>query len=441
MIIVVTWPVLRPVTPGAARLRRGRPAVLASAARAGLDVALISLGALALWELRRYSAAPRLSGGTLGIDPVLVVAPAVALAGLSLLPLRILPAAARLLDGLSGRGRRLAARPGQLAGQQAGRAGRKPGPARGPGRGHRHAGAGPAPELAAVPARPGGLRHRSRCPGRPGHAAPGQPRRDADAAPAASAPPWPPPRSTAGSTSWPWTPRRRPAPCCSARTCPACPRPPCGNGSPRASRARGSACPAGLPGCRSRPRMRPPRGGRLGALTASVSVQDSSGTVYSVPGGHAARRRPLPPADRRSVRPGAPASLPRRRRYPLRLLGVSLSYQLPQFPAPPYGSRAARRAAQRSEHRAAETPATLDIRGLAVSPAASGSFPAAFAGPARLRRVARRGVLHDPGRSEAGPGHPARHRLLAGRPGPGHAGAAARGRATSSRSRAAPCSR
>ena len=31
--------------------------------------------------------------------------------------------------------------------------------------------------------------------------------------------------------------------------------------------------------------MRPPRGGRLGALTASVSVQDSSGTVYSVPAG------------------------------------------------------------------------------------------------------------------------------------------------------------
>ena len=38
-----------------------------------------------------------------------------ALAGISLLPLRILPAAARLLDGLSGRGRRLA---GALAGWQ-----------------------------------------------------------------------------------------------------------------------------------------------------------------------------------------------------------------------------------------------------------------------------------------------------------------------------------
>ena len=60
--------------------------------------ALIILGVLALWELRKYSAAPRLSGNGLGIDPVLAVAPALALAGIALLPLRALPAAARLLD-------------------------------------------------------------------------------------------------------------------------------------------------------------------------------------------------------------------------------------------------------------------------------------------------------------------------------------------------------
>ena len=83
--------------------------MLAAAARAGLDAALIALGALALWELRRYSAAPRLSDGMLGIDPVLAVAPVLALAGIALLPLRILPAAARLLDRLSARGRRLTA--------------------------------------------------------------------------------------------------------------------------------------------------------------------------------------------------------------------------------------------------------------------------------------------------------------------------------------------
>ena len=106
---LVMWSVLRPATPGAARLRRGRQAVLATAAQAGLDAALIGLAVLAFWELRRYSAVPRLSGGSLGIDPVLSVAPVLALAGAALLPLRLLPAAARLLDRASARGRRLTA--------------------------------------------------------------------------------------------------------------------------------------------------------------------------------------------------------------------------------------------------------------------------------------------------------------------------------------------
>ena len=109
VILVVVWPALRPVTPGAARLRRGRQAALATAARAGLDTALLLLGVVAFWELRRYSAVPRLSGGALGIDPVLAIAPVLALAGLALLPLRALPAAARLLDRLSARGRHIVA--------------------------------------------------------------------------------------------------------------------------------------------------------------------------------------------------------------------------------------------------------------------------------------------------------------------------------------------
>src|SRR5262249_18536119 len=71
-----------------------------------------------LWELRRYSAVPRLSGGGLGIDPVLSAAPAVALAGIALVPLRILPAAARLLDRGGARGRHLGA---ALAGWQVSR--------------------------------------------------------------------------------------------------------------------------------------------------------------------------------------------------------------------------------------------------------------------------------------------------------------------------------
>jgi len=108
-IAVMSWPALRPAAPGEARARRGRQAGLAGAARAGLDVALVALGVLAFWELRRYSAVPRLPGGGLGIDPVLSAAPAVALAGIALIPLRILPAAARLLDRRSARGRHLVA--------------------------------------------------------------------------------------------------------------------------------------------------------------------------------------------------------------------------------------------------------------------------------------------------------------------------------------------
>jgi hypothetical protein len=109
VIVVMMWPALRPATPGAARLRRGRQAALATAARAGLDVAVIGLGAAALWQLRSYSAVPRLAGGGLGVDPVLALAPALALAGIALLPLRALPAAARVADKLSARSRRLGA--------------------------------------------------------------------------------------------------------------------------------------------------------------------------------------------------------------------------------------------------------------------------------------------------------------------------------------------
>src|SRR5262249_31241982 len=117
-VIIMTWPALRPAAPGDARPRRGRRAAPAGAARAGVDVALVARGGLAWWELRRYSAVPRLSGGGLGIDPVLSAAPAVALAGIALVPLRILPAAARLLDRGGARGRHLGA---ALAGWQVSR--------------------------------------------------------------------------------------------------------------------------------------------------------------------------------------------------------------------------------------------------------------------------------------------------------------------------------
>ncbi|HXP20654.1 MAG TPA: FtsX-like permease family protein [Streptosporangiaceae bacterium] len=102
---IMLWPALRPGTPGAVRVRKGRRAAVAAAVRAGADGGLILLALLAGWQLRRYSALSQ-SGG-LGIDPVLAVAPAIALAAATVLPLRLLPLLARATDRLAARTRRL----------------------------------------------------------------------------------------------------------------------------------------------------------------------------------------------------------------------------------------------------------------------------------------------------------------------------------------------
>jgi hypothetical protein len=100
-------PGLIPGGPGGARIRRGRQAVIAGTARAGLDIALVVLAVLADWQLRHYSAAS--DSSTAGIDPVLALAPALTLAAGSVATLRLLPLAARMADWLAVRGRRLAA--------------------------------------------------------------------------------------------------------------------------------------------------------------------------------------------------------------------------------------------------------------------------------------------------------------------------------------------
>jgi hypothetical protein len=102
---IVIWPTLRPRRPGEVRVRRGRSAQLAVAISAGADIALIVLAVLAVRELRTYSAAAQVASGA-GIDPVIAVAPALALAGLAIVPLRLLPIAARGLEKLTARGSR-----------------------------------------------------------------------------------------------------------------------------------------------------------------------------------------------------------------------------------------------------------------------------------------------------------------------------------------------
>jgi hypothetical protein len=106
------YPVLRPGLP---RVRRGRQALVSGATRAGADLALVALAVLACWQLRRYSAVSTSASGPSAIDPVLVLAPALALAAGTVLTLRLLPGAARVADRLSAAGRGLTA---ALAGWQ-----------------------------------------------------------------------------------------------------------------------------------------------------------------------------------------------------------------------------------------------------------------------------------------------------------------------------------
>ncbi len=379
VIAVMMWPSLRPVTPGTARARRGRPAVLAATARAGLDAALIALGVLALWELRRYSAAPRLSGGTLGIDPVLAVAPVLALAGIALLPLRVLPAAARLLDRLSARGRRLTA---ALASWQVSRRAVREG----------------SPVLLVVLAVATGTlvlaQHQSWRQSQLDQAAfaAGADVRVSLASPLPLGGGGPPGRARGAmpvaatdsgftvlaldATKAAGTVLLRP----DLSSLPAArlwrqitPRT-AGPGLALPGRpARLAIGAALLPPHGAQPAARP---GRPRAGVVSLSVEDGSGAVYTVPAGTL-------PADGR-VHQLVGALGAGRARYPLRLLGLSVSYQLPGFPAPAGPSAAAQAAARRAEQRRAAARATLAVHALAVSPRTSGGFPPPFAGAAAL---------------------------------------------------------
>jgi hypothetical protein len=106
-IVIMVVPVLSTVTPGAARARQGRQAAVSGITRAGGDLALVLLAVVAGWQLRHYSAVSAGSNGNFGVDPVIVVAPALALAGGTVLALRLLPAGGKAGDRLAARGRRL----------------------------------------------------------------------------------------------------------------------------------------------------------------------------------------------------------------------------------------------------------------------------------------------------------------------------------------------
>jgi hypothetical protein len=107
--VIMLVPALSTLAPGAARARRGRQAAISGVSRAGADLALVLLAVLAGWQLRHYSAVSAGANGSYGIDPVVVIAPALALAGGTVLALRLLPAGGKAGDRLAARGRRLTA--------------------------------------------------------------------------------------------------------------------------------------------------------------------------------------------------------------------------------------------------------------------------------------------------------------------------------------------
>jgi ABC-type antimicrobial peptide transport system permease subunit len=108
-IVIMVVPALTTMTPGTARARRGRQAAISGLTRAGADIALVVLAVVAGWQLRHYSAVSAGANGSYGVDPVVVIAPALALAGGTVLALRLLPAGAKAGDRLAARGRRLTA--------------------------------------------------------------------------------------------------------------------------------------------------------------------------------------------------------------------------------------------------------------------------------------------------------------------------------------------
>jgi hypothetical protein len=119
--VAVVAPALAATAGTPVRLRRLRAATTAAPLRAGADAGLLLIAAVAYWQLRRQTDATG-SGvlsldraGRLGIDPLLVAAPALALLAGTVLTLRLLPLAARLAERRSSRGRGL---PAALAGWQ-----------------------------------------------------------------------------------------------------------------------------------------------------------------------------------------------------------------------------------------------------------------------------------------------------------------------------------
>jgi FtsX-like permease family len=104
-IIALPW-LRRPPSPLRLRVRRGRQRSVAAAVYSRADLIVVAIAAGVAWQLIHSSGIVS-SGlnGTLSADPILVIAPVLALVAGALLTLRLVPLAARLGDRLAARGR------------------------------------------------------------------------------------------------------------------------------------------------------------------------------------------------------------------------------------------------------------------------------------------------------------------------------------------------
>jgi FtsX-like permease family len=92
----------------AERAGRARQETRPMGQRLGLDIALVALTAVGLWQLRLYGAPlTQTVQGQLGVDPLLVAAPAIGLLAGSVVALRIVPLLASLAERVTARGRHL----------------------------------------------------------------------------------------------------------------------------------------------------------------------------------------------------------------------------------------------------------------------------------------------------------------------------------------------
>ncbi|MFE0459402.1 FtsX-like permease family protein [Kitasatospora sp. NPDC058965] len=123
-VLIVLAPTVAQAVGTALNRRAGRRQALASGlARSGADVVLLVLAVLAYLQLAHYGSGDATGGGALsadaggqlGLDPVLVSAPTLALCAGTVLALRLLPLVARLGERRAARGRGL---PAALAGWQ-----------------------------------------------------------------------------------------------------------------------------------------------------------------------------------------------------------------------------------------------------------------------------------------------------------------------------------